>query len=126
MSDPVALLAERLANGGRAEAEKFAGLLMALADTSRLRILSLIHSSSHPVRAGDLEKDMRLSQPTIAHHLRVLRAAGVIVRGKDDRGGHRRMLSIDDAVLQVICDDLRSLAPRTRRRRASPEGRRRP
>src|SRR5580693_1960258 len=47
-----------------------------IAEPSRRAILSLLASSEHSV--GELEGRLRLPQPTISKHLRVLREAGFV------------------------------------------------
>jgi ArsR family transcriptional regulator len=58
-----------------AEAAQHAGQLKALADPTRLRILAILAAqpASEPLCAGDMETAFDLSQPTISHHLKVLR-----------------------------------------------------
>ena len=53
-------------------------ILKALADGSRLAILRLIAAQSEAICACEIVARFDLSQPTIAHHLRVLREAGLI------------------------------------------------
>jgi ArsR family transcriptional regulator, arsenate/arsenite/antimonite-responsive transcriptional repressor len=62
------------------EALEHARVLKALADPNRLRILALIAAqpASEALCACDVEASFELSQPTISHHLRVLREAGLI------------------------------------------------
>lgn len=59
--------------------------LRALADPQRLRMLSLVASApSGEVTAGDLASLTDVSQPTVSHHLKVLRDVGVL--SSDRRG----------------------------------------
>lgn len=55
-------------------------VLKALADPHRLRILALLAAqpAAEPLCVCDVESAFDLSQPTISHHLRVLREAGLI------------------------------------------------
>jgi ArsR family transcriptional regulator len=62
---------------GADEAETMARLLKALADPVRLRLMSLITAADEAC-VCDLAAPFALSQPTISHHLRVLREAGLI------------------------------------------------
>jgi len=67
-----------------ADATALAGVLSALGDPVRLRLLSLV-ASRDEVCSCDLERPLGKSQPTISHHTRVLAEAGLIVgerRGK--------------------------------------------
>jgi ArsR family transcriptional regulator len=66
---------------GRDEAQDLAQLLKAVADPSRLQLLSLIRSSEQgEICVCDLTGPLGLSQPTVSHHLRVLTEAGLINR----------------------------------------------
>ena len=60
-------------------AEGLASLFKTLSDPARLRLLSLI-ASYFPGETCvcDLANAFSLSQPTISHHLRVLREAGLV------------------------------------------------
>jgi ArsR family transcriptional regulator len=60
------------------QAESVAGLLKALADPVRLRLMSLIASAADEACVCDLTAPFAVSQPTISHHLRVLREAGLV------------------------------------------------
>lgn len=65
------------------QADQIASLLKALADPVRLRLMSLV--ASHPGGEAcvcDLNDAFDLSQPTISHHLKVLRDAGLVDRDK--------------------------------------------
>lgn len=60
------------------EAEDLAALLKALAHPVRLQIVDVLHRLSGQVCVCDLEAHFDLAQPTISHHLKVLRQAGII------------------------------------------------
>ncbi|HCU48563.1 MAG TPA: transcriptional regulator, partial [Micromonosporaceae bacterium] len=67
----------------RADAERLAGVLKALADPARLRLLSLIQSAPEgEACVCDLTAPLGLSQPTVSHHLRILTEAGLLNRDK--------------------------------------------
>src|SRR6201990_72661 len=67
----------------RADAERLAGVLKALADPARLRLLSLIQSATDgEACVCDLTAPLGLSQPTVSHHLRILTEAGLLEREK--------------------------------------------
>jgi ArsR family transcriptional regulator len=59
------------------EAEAVAELLRALADPVRLRLTSLVAAAGEAC-VCELTAAFDLSQPTISHHLRVLREAGLV------------------------------------------------
>jgi ArsR family transcriptional regulator len=60
------------------QAEGLAGLLKALAHPVRLQIFELLNRLGGQVCVCDVEANFDLSQPTISHHLKVLRQAGLI------------------------------------------------
>jgi ArsR family transcriptional regulator, arsenate/arsenite/antimonite-responsive transcriptional repressor len=68
-----------------ADAKSLAGVFKALADPVRLRLLSLIAShEGGEACVCDLTEPFDVTQPTISHHLKVLREAGLI--SADRRG----------------------------------------
>ena len=62
------------------EAVRYAAVLKALADPHRLRMLSIIAAqpATAPLCVCEIEGEFGLSQPTISHHLKVLRQAGLV------------------------------------------------
>jgi ArsR family transcriptional regulator len=55
-----------------------AAQLKALADPTRLRMLDLLAQQPEPLCVCDLTGQFTQNQPTISHHLRILREAGLI------------------------------------------------
>jgi ArsR family transcriptional regulator len=65
------------------EAEQLAVTMKALADPTRLRLLSIVAASVNAEACVcDLIEPVGLSQPTVSHHLKVLTAAGFLTRSK--------------------------------------------
>ena len=65
------------------QAATVAGLLKALADPVRLRLMSIVLShEGGEACVCDLTDAFELSQPTISHHLKVLHEAGLLDRDK--------------------------------------------
>ena len=60
-----------------AEREQLAASFKALADSSRVAILSML-SAEQEVCVCVLTDALGLTQPTISHHLRILREAGLV------------------------------------------------
>lgn len=56
-----------------AQAEEYAGWFKALADPTRVRILNLLARNPEPVCVCDIVEHFPLGQPTISHHLKILR-----------------------------------------------------
>ncbi|MFI6470711.1 ArsR/SmtB family transcription factor [Streptomyces sp. NPDC050516] len=64
---------------GEEEAARLAKVFKALGDPVRLRLLSMIASrDGGEICVCDLTPAFELSQPTISHHLKLLRQAGLI------------------------------------------------
>jgi len=76
-----------------AEAEDLSRLLKALADPVRLRLLSMIGAASGgEVCVCDLTDAFELTQPTISHHLKVLREARLIASERRGTWVYYRLL----------------------------------
>jgi DNA-binding transcriptional ArsR family regulator len=70
-----------------------------LAEPNRRRILDLLRVAERPV--GDLVAKLRVSQPAVSKHLRVLREAGLVeVRSE----GQRRLYRVRPEPLREIDD----------------------
>lgn len=64
-------------------ADRLAASLKALADPTRLRLLSIVATSADgEACVCDLTEPVGLSQPTVSHHLRILTEAGYLRRSK--------------------------------------------
>ena len=53
-------------------------MFKALGDPARVRIVNLLATSDGAVCACDLYEPLGLSQPTVSHHLKKLRDAGIV------------------------------------------------
>lgn len=86
------------------KANAMAPVLGALADPVRLRIVSMLLDAPEGSSCGcDLEDPLGLSQPTVSHHLRVLREAGLVVGERRGRWVH---YSVVPETLADIADAL--------------------
>ena len=68
----------------RAEAERMAAVAKALADPVRLQLVDVLRKHAGKVCVCELVPLFELSQPTVSHHLKVLREAGIV--GSERRG----------------------------------------
>ena len=59
-------------------AVRCARLFRALGDETRLEILGLLAGVRDPICVCDIEANFRIRQPTISHHLRILRECGLV------------------------------------------------
>jgi ArsR family transcriptional regulator, arsenate/arsenite/antimonite-responsive transcriptional repressor len=68
----------------RHEAERMAVLAKAIADPVRLQLVDVLRRHAGKVCVCELVPLFDLSQPTVSHHLKVLRDAGIV--GSERRG----------------------------------------
>jgi ArsR family transcriptional regulator len=98
----------------RADAERLAGVLKALADPARLRLLSLIQSAPEgEACVCDLTPPLGLSQPTVSHHLRIFTEAGLLEREKQGVFAYYRLVP---TAIATIADLLTPPRKRSARR----------
>jgi ArsR family transcriptional regulator len=84
------------------DANALAGVLKALADPARLRLLSLIQASPEgEACVCDLTAPIGLSQPTVSHHLRILTESGLLEREKRGVWAYYRLVP---AAIQQVAD----------------------
>ena len=62
----------------REEAERMASVAKALGDPVRLRLVDVLRKHAGKVCVCELVPLFDLSQPTVSHHLKILRAAGLV------------------------------------------------
>jgi len=63
--------------------EKYVGMLKAMADEKRLKIIDLL--SCGTMCACDILKHFEFTQPTLSHHMKVLQTAGVVSSRKEGK-----------------------------------------
>jgi DNA-binding transcriptional ArsR family regulator len=79
-----------------------AAVFRAIADPTRRRILALLRGGRRSV--GEIAGNFRTSRPAISRHLRVLRAAGLVVARRD---GTARICELNAKPLRAVDDWLR-------------------
>ncbi|MDT0180603.1 metalloregulator ArsR/SmtB family transcription factor [Microbacterium sp. ARD31] len=86
------------------EAEQLAHIIKALADPTRLRLLSIVAASADAEACVcDLTEPVGLSQPTVSHHLKVLTEAGFLTRSKRGTWAYFRLVpGALDRVAQLL------------------------
>jgi DNA-binding transcriptional ArsR family regulator len=78
----------------------------ALADPTRRKILKLLRAGS--LTAGEIADRFHLSKPTLSHHFRVLRAAGLL---RAERRGTNIVYTLQSNVLEDIAAEILELVP---------------
>src|SRR4051812_10943088 len=84
-------------------AVELAGLLKAIADPTRLRLLSLIQAHEDgEACVCDLTEPVGLTQPTVSHHLKVLLDAGLVTKTKRATWAYYRAVPDRLAALALV------------------------
>nr|WP_326828227.1 metalloregulator ArsR/SmtB family transcription factor [Parafrankia discariae] len=79
------------------DAERLAAALKAVAVPARLRLLSMIYAGAGgEACVCELTEPLRLTQPTVSHHLKILVDAGLVTREK--RGVWAYYRAVPDAL----------------------------
>lgn len=83
--------------------------LDAIADPTRRKILQALREGSkntkEPLCAGDIEERVRLSQPTISHHMAILTKAGLV---EATRQGQWRWYRRDEKAIRQMLKTLKA------------------
>ena len=95
--------------------ERRASVHAALADVSRLRIMDLLTVGD--ASSSELGRDLGMPSNLLAHHLKVLEAAGLVARHRSEGDARRSYLSINptyaaDSQTGVVAADGQAASPR--------------
>jgi ArsR family transcriptional regulator len=85
----------------------------ALGDPTRRAILKKLRAGSRT--AGELADEFHLSKPTLSHHFKVLRAAGLV---RSERRGTSIVYTLQANVIEELAAELLDLASPARVRKA--------
>jgi ArsR family transcriptional regulator len=96
------------------EQERWARLFKALSDPTRLEILRLVAAQQGPTCVCDIVDRFDLSQPTISHHLKLLREAGLLSQSKV---GIWSFYAVDPAGAEALAGAAQALLSASRRSR---------
>ena len=80
----------------RAQAERMAAIAKALGDPIRLQVVDVLRRHAGKVCVCELVPLFDLSQPTVSHHLKVLRDAGIV--GSERQGLWAYYYVLPDAI----------------------------
>lgn len=84
--------------------DSLAGRLKAVADPTRLRILDLLAQQHEPICVCDITPLFDQNQPTISHHLKLLRGAGLIDTEKRGIWSYYWATEVGKRTLTVVTD----------------------
>jgi ArsR family transcriptional regulator len=83
----------------REQAQRMAGIARALGDPVRVQLVDVLRKHAGKVCVCELVPLFGLSQPTVSHHLKVLRDAGLV--GSERRGLWAYYYVIPDAMKEL-------------------------
>jgi len=83
----------------RQQAERMAAIAKALGDPGRVQLLDVLRKHAGKVCVCELVPLFELSQPTVSHHLKVLREAGLV--GSERQGLWAYYYVIPDALEEL-------------------------
>lgn len=87
------------------ESEELLSPLRALADETRLKLISLL--LTHDLCVGALAHRLGISDAAVSQHLRVLRKAGLI---KGEKRGYWTHYAVERDILRKLADRLKTIA----------------
>lgn len=90
---------------GADDAQRVAGVLKALSEPMRLRLLSHVAGQGcEDVCACDLTEELGISQPTVSHHMKKLVEAGLLTRQQRGKWAHYSVVPAAFAELRAFLD----------------------
>lgn len=79
-------------------------IFKALSDNNRIKILHLLKGEKSTF--GNIESNFELTQPTISHHIKILKEVGLIV---EEKQGKNKCYSINKSQVELVYDYIRNL-----------------
>lgn len=87
----------------RSVAEERATVLRAMADPTRLQVLSMLRDAPEGEACGcSLNSPLHLSQPTVSYHLKVLIDAGLVCRRRSGNWMWYSICNAHDGLLMAV------------------------
>ncbi len=96
------------------EFDQQADLFKALSDPHRLKILSILASRSDEVCVCDFTSELPLLQPTVSHHLRVLKEAALV---ESERHGTWAYYKLAPDAMNRLSEALAAISPNGAKRK---------
>ena len=88
------------------QAEKIAKVFASLSDPNRLAIVNLLAESQGEVCVCDITDSFKLGQPTISHHLRILKEAGLVTADKRGKWVYYSLVKGPAEEIKLMVDHL--------------------
>jgi DNA-binding transcriptional ArsR family regulator len=86
-------------------------IFSALSDPTRRAILKMLRKGSLP--AGEIADAFHLTKPTLSHHFRILKSAGLV---RSERRGTSIVYTLQSSALEDLAAEILELAQGTRSR----------
>jgi len=83
----------------RATAEEYASWFKALADATRIQIVTLLARRGEPMSVGDIVAAVQVGQSTVSHHLRQLTEVGFLLV---ERRGTASFYRVNEACVECF------------------------
>lgn len=80
------------------EEDNIVKIAKALSDRTRIKILKNI-AAKGSISCGDVEKVVKLSQPAVSHHLKILTEAGLL---DTEKNGRHVIMSVNKKTLETF------------------------
>lgn len=90
----------------RSTAEETAKVFAALADPTRLSILKLLAENGEEVCVCEITAAFTIGQPTISHHLRILKEAGLVTGVKRGKWVHYSLVPGHKEALKELVEQV--------------------
>lgn len=81
----------------RSTSDEYATWFAALADGTRIQIVSLLANARRPVTVGEITTAVAVGQSTVSHHLKILAEVGFVLA---DQQGTRRLYRINEECVE--------------------------
>lgn len=86
--------------------ESSVGFLKALADTNRMKIVSILLKTNENLCVADLAARLKITQPATSQHIKILKYAGLLTSTKE---GNKVFYHIDKKQLQTFKEEFDAL-----------------
>ena len=83
----------------RSTADEYAGWFAALADGTRIQIVSLLARSRRSLTVGEITAAVGVGQSTVSHHLKILADVRFVLV---EQRGTRRLYRVNDACVECF------------------------
>jgi DNA-binding transcriptional ArsR family regulator len=91
-------------------ADEYASWFRCLADGTRVRILSVVAATDHPMTVGEVVEEIGKSQSTVSRHLQILAEDGFVFLEPD---GVRTLIRVNETCMTALPEAAAAIMRRT-------------